>query len=619
MIQTRYMILLDFALTLLSVAVAFALRFDTLSVGDYISQNWFFAPLLLAIRLPLFYLFGLYRRMWRYASVNELIAIVEACLLSSAIAAVAILIVLSSLGLIPGFPRSIILIEGMLALLLVGGVRFSFRLTPASVRPQVGHVGRRTGSKQRVVIFGAGDAGSMIVQELHRNPALGMEPVAFLDDDVSKRGLRLHNVPVLGDRLLLGDAVRSHNIDAAIIAMPTAPGGVIREITDACRKIDLTVKTIPGLYEILGGAVSVSAIREVQLEDLLRRQPVSIDLDEVGRYLGHARVLVTGAGGSIGSELCRQIARFDPASLVLFELSEHNLYQVHRELVLRYPALQITPVLGDVRDNLKVESVFAQHTPQVVFHAAAHKHVNMVELNADEALRNNVFGTRNVLEASLRHQVQRFVLISTDKAVDPQSIMGATKRLAELLVQDFARRSQGAFVSVRFGNVLGSSGSVVPLFKEQIAAGGPVTVTHPEVERYFMTIPEAVSLVIQAAAFGKGGEIFVLDMGEPVRIQDLARDLIRLSGLEPNVDIGIVFTGLKPGEKLSERLFMKQEHPQETPHPQIHVVHWDGHESAALAGELASLEECVRNDHVSQIKKRLSQILSEYIPQDDQM
>ncbi len=611
-LRNRYFLLLDLALIGLAVFASFAVRFDTLSVWDYIAPNWFFLPLVWLIRLPIFYAFGIYRRLWRYMSVNEIVAVIEATLLGSAVAAVVILLGLPALDLIPGFPRSIILIEGGLTLFLIGGLRFSFRLTRHWQKGASGADESPAETKRRVLVFGAGDAGDLIVREMRTNPALGLEPVAFLDDDPGKRGATIQNLPVLGDRRHLADVVAARNIDLVVIAMPTAPGRVIREIAESCRQADVLVRTIPGLYEILGGAVKVSAIRQVQLEDLLRRDPVKIDLDQVGGYIGGTRVLVTGAGGSIGSELCRQIARFKPQKLILFDLSEHNLYQIHRELGKQFPALTLAPIIGDVRNREKVDALFAQEQPQVVFHAAAHKHVPMVEWNVAEAIATNVFGTRNVLAASARVGVGRFVLISTDKAVNPRSVMGATKRVAELLARDAAAQGPGVVVTVRFGNVLGSSGSVVPLFREQIAAGGPVTVTDAEVERYFMTIPEAVSLIIQAAALGKGGELFVLDMGEPVKISELARDLIRLSGFEPGEDIAITYTGLRVGEKLREELFAANEQPQRTTHAQIFAARTEQRDGAILHRALAELEMLVRAGDAPELRHKLGEVVPEY-------
>ncbi len=615
--RNRFLVLFDILAILLAVACSFALRFDTLVVWNYLSVSWLFAPLLLIVRLPIFYYFGLYRRLWRYASVSELVAIVEAVTLGSAIVAVAIVVLLVPLGVIDFFPRSVLLLEGMLTLLFVGGIRFSFRLSQQVQMRQhaVTFENGQTDAKKRVLIFGAGDAGAMIVREMQANPALGLDPIVFLDDDDTKKGMRVHNIPVLGGREMLTETKKSHAIDAVIIAMPTAPGRTIREIASRCHEVGLPVKTMPGLYEILGGTVNVSTIREVELEDLLRREPVKIDLDQVGQYLSQASVFVTGAGGSIGSELCRQIARFQPARLILFELSEYNLYQVHRELVARFPSLNIVPVVGDIRDENKVDWTIAQHKPQTIFHAAAYKHVPLMEANLDELVANNIFGTRNVIRAGMHHGANRFVLISTDKAVNPTSVMGASKRVAELLVRDVARQNAGVAVAVRFGNVLGSSGSVVPLFKEQIAAGGPVTVTHPEMRRFFMTIPEAVSLIIQAAALGHGGETFVLDMGELVKISDLAADLIRLSGFEPGREIEIIYTNPRPGEKLREELFTANEERRATKHQQIFVAHGDVCDTAELQRDLADLESLVTTHDSRRIRAKLVEMVPEYIPE----
>lgn len=607
-LRNRHFLFLDIVLTLFSVAFAFSLRFDTLNAFDYFAQSWFFPPLLLIFRAPLLFLFGVYRRLWRYASVNEFLSLGQAIGLSSTLTGVVIVLLVVPIAGVSGFPRSIILLEALLALVMIGGLRFTLRLSP-TVRRQSFFVSRAT--KQRVLVFGAGDAGSLIVREMIANPALGLEPVGFIDDDSTKQGMRIHNLPVLGDRAAIGEIVAECNVDAAIVAMPTAPGKIIREVIDACRQAGIPFKTIPGLYEILSGKVQVSAIRQVELEDLLRRDPVTIDLGAVGKYLQNARVLVTGAGGSIGSELCRQITRFHPATLILLELSENNLYQIDRELT--HAGTRIVPILGDVRDAGKVASVFAREQPQVVFHAAAHKHVPLTELNPHEVIANNVLGTRNLLDVCVQHRVRRFVLISTDKAVNPRSVMGASKRIAEMMVQSRLYRNEHfSPVAVRFGNVLGSSGSVVPLFKEQIAAGGPVTVTHSDVERYFMTIPEAVSLIIQAAALGQGGEIFVLDMGEPVKITDLAKDLIRLSGFEPDRDISIVFTGLRPGEKLREELFADNESRLLTKHPQIQMARGAPMNDDFLRAAIEKLSTDLQNHDVASIKRKLQEIVPEF-------
>ena len=427
--------------------------------------------------------------------------------------------------------------------------------------------------------MGAGDAGRMLVRELHRNTQVGMKPAGFVDDDRRKHGMRIDGVPVLGGRHDIPALAQKHCIDQVIIAMPTAPGKALREIIAICDQIGVRTKTIPGMYELLDGKVSVNQLRSVQIEDLLRRVPVQADVAAVGAMLRGKRVLVTGGGGSIGSELCRQVLSCEPATLVILGHGENSVFEIQNELrswiagsMNLVCAPQISAVIADIRFPERVEAVFEQYRPEIVFHAAAHKHVPLMEAHPEEAVTNNVLGTRNVLNAALAAGVDRFVMISSDKAVNPTSVMGATKRVAELLVHQAARQSGRPYMAVRFGNVLGSRGSVVLTFKQQIAAGGPITVTHPEMRRYFMTIPEAVTLVLQAGVLGDGGEVFVLDMGEPIKVVDLAREMIKLSGLQVDNDIDIVFTGLRPGEKLFEELFAHGENYVRTGHPKILVA-----------------------------------------------
>jgi FlaA1/EpsC-like NDP-sugar epimerase len=612
-VRNGYLLWADILLITVAAISAFIIRLDTFSVWPYLVQGWFLIPLAIIIRPALFYLFGLYRRMWCYASVNELLSIVGAVLAGSVVIAVLIFGFGFPLGMVKTFPRSVLVIEGMLSLLLLGGTRFALRMM----------VGRKTSEKgvalrgqpraqKRVLVVGAGDAGAMIVREMRANPGLGLLPIGFVDDDVAKLGMRIHDVPVLGTPNDIADLVARHDIEEVIIATPTAPGGAIREFRAICERAGVGYKTIPGIYELLDGSVSVSQVRDVQLEDLLRREPIAIDLEEVGRFLAGATVLVTGAGGSIGSELCRQIAPYNPERLILLGCGATDIFYTHRELVARTPYLDIAPVLCDIRDEGKIEQLMRRYKPNVVFHSAAHKHVSLMEVNADEAVTTNIIGTQNLIEASERHGVSRFVLISTDKAVNPRGVMGASKRVAEMLVQDIARRNGKTFVAVRFGNVLGSSGSVIPIFKEQIAAGGPVTVTHPEARRYFMTIPEAVQLVIQAAAMGKGGEIFVLDMGEPIKIIDLAMDLIALSGLDPGRDIDIVYTGLRPGEKLCEELFREGERVRATKHEHILIAEADDLDGARLHEGVLELEKRAREMDEKGIKQKLRELVPEY-------
>jgi len=501
---------------------------------------------------------------------------------------------------------------------LVGGTRFAVRLAtdwPFAWLWRNNHGEGSRHRERRVLVMGAGSAGAMIVREMQANPGLGLAPVGLLDDNRTKVGMTIHGVLVQGTREDIPRLVHEEKIEEVIIAMPTAPGQAIRDVVTICQQAGVACKTMPGIYELISGQVSVKQVRDVRIEDLLRREPVRIDGPEAGRYLFDAVVLVTGAGGSIGAELCRQIASYRPRQLLLLGHGENSIYHIMLELRERFPHLAVQPLIADVRDQERLSSVFARHRPQVIFHAAAHKHVPLMETNVAEAVMNNVSGTEMLLRAAEAHEVARFVLVSTDKAVNPVNVMGATKRLAELLVQDAARRTGRAYVAVRFGNVLGSRGSVIPLFQHQIATGGPVTVTHPEMRRYFMTIPEAVQLVIQAAALGHGGEIFVLDMGEQVRVVDLATELLRLSGLEPGRDVEIVFTDLRPGEKLSEELFANGEEPRPTQHEKILVAHgnntWD---SAALSRHLQALQVLAREGDDTRIIAKMQEIVPEYRP-----
>ncbi|MEI2690889.1 MAG: nucleoside-diphosphate sugar epimerase/dehydratase [Anaerolineae bacterium] len=597
-LRNRHFLLLDALALCVTPALALALRVDGVqALSNYVTPLLLYIAAALAIRLAVFYSAGLYSRFWRYASVGELTQIGAAVLVSTIIIVALFFVVrIPALGLCDAIepacalPRSIPFIDALLVVLVIGLTRFSVRT--ADLYLQRGRAGQIT---QRVLIVGAGEAGAMIAREMRTNPQLGLDPIGFIDDDPEKKGVRIRSLSVLGNRAMLPILVGEHKIDQVIIAMPTAPGKTIRELLAICEEAEVPAKTMPGLYELLGGQVSVNQLRNVDIEDLLRREPVYTDIAAVQDLLAGRCVLVTGGGGSIGSELCRQILRCRPAKLIIVGHGENSVFEIQQELqraagqVGKETSRQgdkgdgrqgdtgegrqvIVPVIADVRFAERLHSIFQQHQPQVVFHAAAHKHVPLMEENPSEAITNNVLGTRNLLEAALASGVERFVLISTDKAVNPTSIMGASKRLAELLVLDAARRSGRAYGAVRFGNVLGSRGSVVLTFKQQIAAGGPITVTHPEITRFFMTIPEAVQLVLQAAVLGHGGETFVLDMGEPVRIVDLARDLIDLSGLEEGRDIDIVYTGLRPGEKLYEELFVIGEQNQRTTHVKIFIA-----------------------------------------------
>ncbi len=497
------------------------------------------------------------------------------------------MLALSAAGLVlPGMPRTALIIDWLFSLVLVGGSRFALRILSEQI-------GSKTNKGRKTLIIGAGDEGALVARELQKTSQLDWAPIGFLDDDPAKQKHVIYGVSVIGKVSDLASVLENRQVDEVVIAIPSAPGRLVRQITDVCRRKGIPSRTMPGMYELIGGTVSVNRLREVDITDLLRREPATIDDRLVGASLNGKRVLVTGAGGSIGRELSRQIARWRPSELILLGHGENSIFEALLELREDFPSLSLQPVIADIRDEARIESVFLERRPQVVFHAAAHKHVPLMEANVAEALTNNVLGTRNLVEAANRHAVERLVLISTDKAVRPVSVMGATKRLAEMIVLNAAHRTSGAYSVVRFGNVLGSRGSVVPLFKKQIARGGPVTVTHPEMRRYFMTIPEAVHLVLQSAAMGTGGEVFFLNMGQPVRILDLVEDLIRLSGLEPGRDIEIAFTGIRPGEKLIEELSDESMSFSPTSHPEIVRVESDeavdGAELNTMIDELARL------------------------------
>lgn len=614
-LRARYLLLVDLAATALCGVAAFVVRYEALlRVGPYIERNVSFFVAILLVRPVVYYLFGLYRCWWRYASVREMVAIVEAATVGSILTA----------ALLYGFAapevdgvrvisRSVLLLEWMLNLLAVGSIRIVVRLAQSRSTAAASQALRGGSPTKRVLIMGAGDAGAMVVREMLQNATLGYLPVGFLDDNPAKRGAQIHGVPVLGSRSDIPRLAAEEAINEVVIAMPTASGSAIREVRAISQRCGVATKTIPGLYELLNGSVNIAQIREVRIEDLLRREPVHCDLAAVAAYVSQANVLVTGAGGSIGSELCRQIALCKPQRLLLLGHGEGSIYNIWMELAERAPQLPVVPLIADVRDVERVRRLFEAYRPAVVFHAAAHKHVPLMEGNPEEALTTNVWGTDSVLRAAEASGVDRFVLISSDKAVNPTSIMGASKRIAEVLVQSAAKRSGRKWAVVRFGNVLGSRGSVVPLFERQIAAGGPVTVTHPAMTRYFMTIPEAVQLVLQAGALGAGGEIFVLDMGEQIRIEDLAHDLISLSGLTVGEDIEIRYTGIRRGEKLFEELFGIGEERGRTAHDKIWVTHGRAIPAeATLWADLGALLAATRRDDRVQMVAALRHLIPSY-------
>ncbi|HUI66209.1 MAG TPA: nucleoside-diphosphate sugar epimerase/dehydratase [Bacteroidota bacterium] len=571
-LSNLHLLVLDILFGSLTPAAALWLRVESVyAFLEYFRPVMVFASVGVVWKLFSFRAFGLYSQQWRYASVEEGIDLAKAAGTAMLIGLAAFYLVLRPSRLIPpDFPRSIPLIDGVLTLFCAGGMRFAVRLAHTlQASPQ------QTVNTQRVLIAGAGDAGSMTVKEMIRNPQLGLVPAGFVDDDPAKAGQYIHGVKVLGKLADIPGIVARQGIKQVIIAMPKETGGVIRSVVQTCRLANVDSRTIPGVYELLDGRVSVSQIREVQIEDILRRGVVKNETKGLDHLFRDTCVMITGAGGSIGRELCRQICSFHPSDIVLLGHGENSIFEIAAELRAQSTsgmALgRIHAVIADIRDRQRVSHALQTFRPGIVLHAAAHKHVGLMESNVADAVTNNVLGTQTLVDLALDSGVERFVMISSDKAVNPTSTMGVTKRVAELIVQEAAFQSGRAFITVRFGNVLGSRGSILPIFKGQIASGGPVTVTHPGATRFFMTIPEAVQLVLQATMLGCGGEVFVLDMGEPVRIYDLARDLIRLSGLVEGKDIKIEYTGLQPGEKLTEELFYGWERTEHSLHEKIFV------------------------------------------------
>ncbi len=622
-LRNRYFFALDIVLLVVAVILSYVLRLETFHFDQMGSGFLFFTAVVVVVIPLLFYLLGIYSRYWLYASVEELLLLTSATTLGAAISGT---IGLVATWAVPDMllPRSIPFIFWPVALLVTGAPRFAVRLSAQYARRRPEPHAVSASAPQRVLVIGAGDAGTIAVREMLNNPSLGMDVIGFVDDDPRKRSARIAGVPVLGNRRAIPQLVTDHAIDLVVIAIPTAPGREVRDIVTLCEKAGVPTKIMPGLYEMLDGTVSVNQLRNVQIEDLLRREPVRTDTAAVRRLIAGKRVLVTGGGGSIGSELCRQILHFEPSDLLVLGHGENSIFEVcaqlNRQLARLARASHTLPrvhsVIADIRFPDRIRAVFEQYRPEIVFHAAAHKHVPLMEVNPTEAIGNNVLGTRNLLDAAVLTGVEHFVMISTDKAVRPKSIMGASKRVAELLVHQTAWEINKPYVAVRFGNVLGSRGSVLQTFKQQIAAGGPVTVTHPDMKRYFMTIPEAVQLVLQAAVLGQGGEVFMLDMGEPVKIVDLARDLIELSGLEVGYDIEIVFTETRPGEKLYEELFIPGESYRRTEHQKIFVI-----ESATgtvmpsqLNQVVARLEDAVYSNNLLELTQSLQNLLPDFQP-----
>ncbi len=598
--------------------LAFLLRFDFSLDQQYFLLFQSYFSILLIIRLIFYLQAGLYRDLWRYSSVSDLIKILRATTFGSII----FLIVVRYIFGDTSYPRSIYIIDWGLLVMISGGSRLFIRVLREYLQPS-------ESSGKRTLLIGAGDAGEMIVRDMKNNPKYAYQPIGFIDDDPYKKGLSIHGVPIFGPKNMINEVIEKHRPEEILISLPSASHSAISETYELCKPFNIPIKTLPKLYDILNGNVSVSQIKPLSLEDLLEREPVRADIKEVKDYIADKSVLVTGAGGSIGSELCRQIIEYNPSDLIMFDRYENSLFEIDLELKTRLkekelavkggnPSPVIHTVLGDVCDRDTLEHLFLKYKPRIVFHAAAHKHVPLIEHNPLEAVKNNIFGTKNILDTSSRHAVESFVMISTDKAVNPANIMGATKRVAEYLTRNMNSISSAKFTTVRFGNVLGSNGSVIHIFKEQLKKNGPLTVTHPEVKRYFMLIPEAVQLVLIAAASDSGGDLFVLDMGEQIKVVDLAENFIRLSGFVPHKDIKIEFSGLRPGEKLYEELFDDTEKVITTFHDKLRVAVSDKIPTMEnLAAHISALEHIVSNNSIDGIIPEIRKIIPNFRNQKD--
>lgn len=596
---------LDIISAAMATIIATFIRFEFVLQSKYLQEVLLQLPIFICIVLCLAMIFNLYNRIWRYAGTSEMLAIIASVSLSTVCWFGYSLLIGSML------PRSIYVISGMLLLIFIGGSRLALRTYGyLSSKPKFAAMVTKSPLKN-VLVIGAGDAGAVITREIERFHNDGRTVVGFIDDDKNKLHQRMFGVKVLGDRFTIKENIVKYDVDEIIIAMPSVQGDDLRQIIEICQRTKCKMKILPGVYEIINGDASVSKLRDVQIEDLLGREPIKLDDTAVSKYIKDKTVLITGAGGSIGSEICRQVARMQPKKMLLLGKGENSIYEINQELQGTYPEIKKVPIIADVRDRERIKGIMDYFKPQVVFHAAAHKHVPLMEYQPIEAVKNNVLGTKVVAEEASAHNVETFVMISTDKAVNPTSVMGCTKRVAEMFVQSMNAVSKTRFVAVRFGNVLGSRGSVIPLFKKQIAKGGPVTVTHPEMKRYFMTIPEASQLVLQAGAMAKGGEVFVLDMGEPVKICDLAKDLITLSGLTPGVDIEIKYTGLRPGEKLFEELLSAEDGTEQTDHAKIFTARIKEVKKAQMD---AYVEELLGHTQEDEVVKTLQKVVPTYTP-----
>ncbi|MEY8390542.1 polysaccharide biosynthesis protein [Lachnospiraceae bacterium] len=563
LLKKLFLVLYDIAAVAGASLLALFLRFEGRYQAipqEYLDRSQQYISVVIVITIVIFYALRLYGNLWSYAGATELINIAIASILSAGVQ-MSVMVLMDM-----RMPRSYYVFYGAGLFVFVTISRYSYRVLRTLIKRQ-----KNDKPCTNVLIVGAGGAGNMLVREISNSSHINKKVVCIVDDSKAKQGSYLHGVKIMGGRDVIPEIVKKYGVDEIMIALPSAPAKEIKQILDLCKETGCELKRLPGVYQLVNGEVSISALKEVDVNDLLGREPVKVDLSSILDYVAGKTVLVTGGGGSIGSEICRQVAGHNPKRLVIVDIYENTTYDIQNELKRKYPSLDLVVLIASVRNTKRINNIFEKYRPDIVYHAAAHKHVPLMEDSPNEAVKNNVLGTWKVVQAADRWKVRRFVMISTDKAVNPTNIMGATKRICEMIIQTYNNRSRTEFVAVRFGNVLGSNGSVIPLFKKQIAQGGPVTVTHPDIIRYFMTIPEAVSLVLQAGVYARGGEIFVLDMGEPVKIADLARNLILLSGHKPGEDISIVYTGLRPGEKLYEEMLMEEEGMQDTENKLIHI------------------------------------------------
>ncbi|MBQ8326175.1 MAG: polysaccharide biosynthesis protein [Lachnospiraceae bacterium] len=600
-----FLIIFDILAIFLSAFAPLVLRYEfNLSEipNVFIDSVWWILPIALVTTLIVFYVLRLYHSLWAYAGVTEMQNILVAGVVSAAIQAVVLLVSKHHV------PRSYYFIYALCLIAATMLSRFSYRFAR-----DYKHRSHNKKNGTAVMVIGAGDAGNVIIKEINNSYYSTMSIKCIIDDNQDKWGRYVQGIKVVGGRDKIVEYCALYQIDEIIIAIPSAPRRVIKEIIDICQVTSCKLKTLPGMYQLVNGEVDISKLRDVDVEDLLGRDPIRVDLDSILTYVKNQVVVVTGGGGSIGSELCRQIATHQPKQLIIVDIYENNAYDVQQELKIKHPELDLVVLIASVRNTNRMNKIFEEYKPDIVYHAAAHKHVPLMETSPNEAVKNNVFGTWKTAQAAAYAGVKKFVMISTDKAVNPTNIMGATKRICEMIIQTFNRHYDTEFVAVRFGNVLGSNGSVIPLFRKQIEAGGPVTVTHPDIIRYFMTIPEAVSLVLQAGAYAKGGEIFVLDMGEPVKILDLARNLIRLSGYKVDEDIKIVFTGLRPGEKLYEELLMEEEGMKDTANKLIHIGKPIEIDEEKFFVQLKQLKEATIHEE-DDIREMIREIVPTYVP-----